>query len=142
MVALMIIRYLSESSYFHTWRGHMGHIYTDALIRGLKGDKKLERVLVDTGASFTVMSLDVVKEVAAIETPWSVDLMLGDKRMIKAKVYVVEVEVGGRKGPVRIAAFKDAIPALGVDTLETLGLQADPVSGKLTPVRGEYLLYV
>lgn len=120
----------------------MGHIYTDAIIRGLKGDKKLERVLVDTGASFTIMSLDVVKEVAAIETPWSVDLMLGDKRMIKARVYVAEVEVEGRRGPVRIATFRDAIPALGVDTLETLGLQADPVSGKLTPVRGEYLLYI
>lgn len=120
----------------------MGHVYVNALVRGLKGEKTLEQVIVDTGASLTVMSLETMEEVRAVETPWTVDLMLGDRRKVKARVYMAEVSVNDRRGPVRIAAFKGAVPALGVDTLETLGLQVDPVAGKLTPVRGDYLLYI
>jgi predicted aspartyl protease len=37
----------------------------------------------------------------------------------------------GRRGLVRILAFKDAIPVIGVDTLETLGLKVDPVTGNV-----------
>jgi len=42
----------------------------------------------------------------------------------------------------RIATFDDAVPVVGVDTLETLGLKVNPGTGKLEQVRGEFLLYV
>ncbi len=57
-------------------------------------------------------------------------------------VYLVEVELNGRKGPVRIAAFEEAIPAIGVDTLEKLGLRANPVTGKLEPILLGYALHI
>lgn len=50
----------------------------------MKGEKTLEQVIVDTDAFFTVMSLKTMEEVRAVETPWTVDLMLGDKRKVKA----------------------------------------------------------
>ena len=48
--------------------------------------------------------------------------------MIEARVFIAECEIEGRRGPVRILAFKDAIPVIGVDILETLGLKVDPVT--------------
>jgi predicted aspartyl protease len=46
----------------------------------------------------------------------------------------------GRRGPVSILAFKDAIPVIGVDTLETLGLKVDPVTGRIEKTE-YYMLY-
>jgi len=40
--------------------------------------------------------------------------------LVKARVFVAECEIEGRRGPVRIFAFKGATPVIGVDTLETL----------------------
>ena len=37
--------------------------------------------------------------------------------MIEARVFIAECEIGGRRGPVRILAFRDAILVIGVDTL-------------------------
>jgi predicted aspartyl protease len=101
---------------------------------------EFERVLVDTGASFTVMPLEVAEK-HFIETPFEVDIRLGDGRLVKAKVFVAECEIEDRRGPVRILAFKDAIPVIGVDTLETLGLKVDPVTGRIEKTE-YYMLYV
>ena len=120
----------------------MGHILVRALVRGIKGEKMLEKVVVDTGATYTVMPIEIVEEVGAIKSPWTVELILGDKRRVKAIAYFAEIELNGRKGPMRIASFKGAVPAIGVDTLETLGFKANPRTGKLEPTRGDYALYI
>jgi predicted aspartyl protease len=120
----------------------MGHIFVDAVLRGTRKEKALKNVIVDTGATYTIMPTEVVEEVGAIKTPWRVELMLGNKKKVKAAVYVAQMEIKGRKGPMRIASFKDAVPAIGVDTLESLGLRADALKGKLEPVRGDYALYI
>lgn len=96
----------------------------------------------DTGASLTVIGPDVLKDAGAMETPWTMDLMLGNKTKVKAKIQMAEIEIEGRKGPMRIATFDDAVPVIGVDTLETLGFKVDPATGKLEEVRGEFLLYI
>jgi len=70
------------------------------------------------------------------------DLMLGNKTRVKAKIQMAEIEIEGRKGPMRIATFDDAVPVIGVDTLETLGLKVNPATAKLEQVRGEFLLYI
>jgi predicted aspartyl protease len=54
---------------------------------------------------------------------------------------VAEAEIEGRRGPLRILAFKDAIPVIGVDTLETLGLKVDPLTGRVEKTE-YYMLYV
>ena len=120
----------------------MGHIHVDATIRGIKGERTLKGVVVDTGATVTVLSTKVVEEVGAIKSPWVITLLLGNKRKVKATVHLAEIELNGRKGPVRIAAFKNAVPAIGADTLETLGFKVNPLTGRLEPVRGPYALYI
>jgi predicted aspartyl protease len=117
----------------------MGHIFVGAKFRG-KDILEVDRILVDTGASFTVMPLDLAEK-HFIETPFEVELKLGDGRIVKAKMFVAEVEIEGRRGPLRIMAFKDAMPVIGVDTLETLGLRVDPSTGKVEKTE-YYMLYV
>jgi len=117
----------------------MGHIFVGARFRG-KDVLEVDRILVDTGASFTIMPLNLAEK-HFIETPFEVELKLGDGRIVKAKMFVAEVEIEGRRGPLRIMAFKDAMPVIGVDTLETLGLRVDPSTGKVEKTE-YYMLYV
>ena len=117
----------------------MGHVFLKAVFRG-KEVLEVDKMLVDTGASFTVMPLRVAEKYF-IETPFEVDLKLGDGRVVKARVFVAEAEIEGRRGPLRILAFEGAVPVIGVDTLETLGLKVDPLTGKVEKT-DYYLLYV
>ena len=82
----------------------MGHVFIGAKFRG-KELLEVDKILVDTGASFTVMPLDVAEKYF-IETPFEAELKLGDGRAVKARVFVAEAEIEGRKGPLRILAFK------------------------------------
>ena len=117
----------------------MGRMFVGARFRG-KDVLEVDRILVDTGASFTIMPLNLAEK-HFIETPFEVELKLGDGRIVKAKMFVAEVEIEGRRGPLRIMAFKDAMPVIGVDTLETLGLRVDPSTGKVEKTE-YYMLYV
>ena len=116
----------------------MGHVIVRVMIRG-KGEYVGE-LLVDTGASFTIIPLELAEKIL-YETPYTVELRLGDGRKVKAKVFIGEIEIEGRKGPVRILAFPGAQPVIGVDTLETLGLKVDPTTGKLEKTE-YYMLYI
>ncbi len=117
----------------------MGHVFVKARFRG-KDVIEFEQILVDTGALFTVMPLEIAEN-HFIETPFEADLRLGDGRIVKAKVFVAECEIEDRRGPVRILAFKGATPVIGVDTLETLGLRVDPVTGRIEKTE-YYMLYI
>ncbi|OYT39699.1 MAG: hypothetical protein B6U89_03615 [Desulfurococcales archaeon ex4484_58] len=117
----------------------MGHVIVSAVFRG-KNVLLLDNVLVDTSASFTILPLDLAEKYL-FETPFETDLKLGDGRKVRAKVFVAEVEIMGRKGPVRVLAFPNAVPVIGVDTLETLGLKVNPSTGKLEKTE-HYMLYV
>jgi predicted aspartyl protease len=111
----------------------MGHIFVGARFRG-KDVLEVDRILVDTGASFTIMPLNLAEK-HFIETPFEVELI------VKAKMFVAEVEIEGGRGPLRIMAFKDAMPVIGVDTLETLGLRVDPSTGRVEKTE-YYMLYI
>jgi len=121
----------------------IGHVYIKLLIHGKKGERELEGILVDSGASYTVLPLKLVKEVGAIKTPYTLDLELGDGRKVKAKaqVYVGSIEIEGREGPAIIASFKGAKSVIGVQSLEALGLKINPSTGKLEPTRPKGLAY-
>jgi len=105
----------------------MGHVPVSVKVRGKKSTE-LKEVLVDTGASFTVFPLELAEEYL-IDTPFEVELRLGNGR--RARVFIGELEIEGRRGPVRVLAFKGAIPVIGVDTLETLGLRVDPTTWRI-----------
>ncbi|MBS7617895.1 hypothetical protein KEJ25_04715 [Candidatus Bathyarchaeota archaeon] len=67
---------------------------------------------------------------------------LADKRRVKARLYLAEVEAEGKRGPVFVAELNVPTPILGTYALETLGLKPNPITGKLEVVgpEGEYLL--
>jgi predicted aspartyl protease len=119
----------------------MGHIYSDLLVKGAKGEVVLKDVLVDTGASYTVLEKAVVEGVGAWRIPYTVDLELGDGRTVKADVYAVIVGLGDRSAATLVACFEGAKTVLGVRTLEDLGLKVDPVSGRLEPTRPKNTAY-
>jgi predicted aspartyl protease len=76
-----------------------------------------------------------------IQTPFVVDLKLRDGRFVKARVFIAEGEIEGGKGPLRIVAFEKASPVICVDTLETLRLKVDPITGKMEKTE-YYMLYI
>ena len=118
----------------------MGYAYVDLAIRGRV--PRNVRVLVDTGSAYVVMDSKTISEVGLHETPFEVELTLADKRKVKAKLYLAEVEAEGRRGPVFVAELDVPTPILGAYALETLGLKPNPVTGKLEVVgpEGGYLL--
>jgi predicted aspartyl protease len=66
-----------------------------------------------------------------------VDLVLGDKRKIKARLFLAEVEVGSRRGPAFIAEIDTPTILLSVYALETLGFKVNPRTGSLEEISPE-----
>ena len=119
----------------------MGHVEVDVCIRGVKEEVGLKRMIVDTGATYTILPIELVEKIGAVETPYTVDVELGDGRKIKTRVYVASIKIQEREGPSIIAAFKEAKAVIGVQALEALGLKVDPTTGKLEPTRPKGLAY-
>ena len=120
----------------------MGHVHVDVLVRGVKGEVRLEKVLVDTGATYTVMPLRVIEEAGAVKIPpYTAPLELGDGRKVEAEVYAAAIKVGDRMGPALILSFKNAKTVLGVQALEALGLRVNPATGRLESTRPKGIAY-
>jgi len=108
----------------------MGLTYVSVTVHGRKASKDI-KMLVDTGSTYIVLNPEVICELGLIETPFSVELTLANKRRIKAKLYLAEVEIRGRRGPAFIAELDVPTPVLGVYALETLGFKVNPRTGEL-----------
>jgi len=119
----------------------MGFVYVDVKVCGLRSSRTI-RMLVDTGSTYIVLSPDIVRELELLETPYNVELILADGRKARARLYLAEVEVRGRRGPALIAELDTPTPLLGVYALETLGFKANPRTGELEEIspEGGYLL--
>ncbi|MCG2867234.1 MAG: aspartyl protease family protein [Vulcanisaeta sp.] len=102
------------------------------------------RMLVDTGSTYIVLDQKTIEELGLVETPYAVDLVLADGRRVRAKLFLAEVEVKGRRGPAFVAELNVPTPLLGVYALETLGFKVNPRTGELEEVspEGGYLLYL
>ena len=96
----------------------------------------------DTGSAYVVMDSKTISEIGLHETPFEVELTLADKRKIRAKLYLAEVDAESRRGPVFVVELDVPTPILGAYALETLGLKPNPITGKLEIVgsEGGYLL--
>ncbi|MER3602292.1 MAG: hypothetical protein C4339_06235 [Nitrososphaerota archaeon] len=86
-------------------------------------------MLTDTGSTYIVMGPDMIRELGLIETPYKVKLTLADRWAVEARLFLAEVEVGGRRGPTLIAELDTPKPLLGVHALETLGFKVDQKGG-------------
>jgi len=109
----------------------MGHVWVEALIENpITGRSVRARALVDTGATFTVVPRKVFEE---LQLP-----IIGKKTVKTAKgsVELSEclgvIEVMGRRAGSQILVSDDVdLVLIGVLTLEALGLEVDPTTGRL-----------
>ncbi len=120
----------------------MGFTYVNVAVRGMKASRDV-RMLVDTGSTYIVLDPETIKELGLLETPYTADLLLADGRKIRAKLFLAEVEVKGRRGPAFVAELNVPTPLLGVHALETLGFKVNPKTGELEEIspEGGYLLH-
>jgi predicted aspartyl protease len=120
----------------------MGFTYVNVTVRGMKASRDV-RMLVDTGSTYIVLDPETIKELGLLETPYAVDLLLADGKRIRARLFLAEVEVKGRRGPAFVAELNVPTPLLGVHALETLGLKVNPRAGEVEEIspEGGYLLH-
>ncbi len=64
----------------------MTHVYTKAVLKGSKGQRELAELLVDTGATFTVLPGNLLRDVGASLLPTKTRLELGDGRSVESEV--------------------------------------------------------
>jgi predicted aspartyl protease len=110
-------------------------------LRGSRGEVLLKNVMVDTGATYTILDKRTADEVGAWRIPFEIHLELEDRRIVKASIYAIMVTLEGRTAPTLIACFEGAKNVIGVRTLEDLGLRVDLISGKLEQARPSNLAY-
>ncbi len=109
----------------------MGHVWVKARIG--KPDKSVVidvDGLVDTGATLTVISRRIAKELGLEITGKSyVETSAGRLLMDRSRVFI-EIMGESEIVPVLVSDIIDKV-LIGVSTLEVLGLQVDPLTGKL-----------
>ena len=109
----------------------MGLVWIDAIIRNPFTNKAVAvKALVDAGATLTVVPRKIADE---LQLP-----VIGRRRVATAKGVaeldecIGVVEVMGRKAYTHILVSEDIdIVLISAVTLETLGLEVDPVTGEL-----------
>jgi predicted aspartyl protease len=113
----------------------VGHVYVNATFHGQKGKRVLDRLPVDTGATYTILPPSLADEIGVFATPYKIQLTLADMSRKTASVGLAEVEVEGRREPVEVAVVENGVPVLGVQALEVLGFEVNPVKKKLERFR-------
>lgn len=119
----------------------MGHVTVNIALKGERGTRVLTGILIDTGATYSVLSPEVLNQVGAIKASFSTDVELADGRRTPASVYLASIAIDGREGPTIILAFEGAKEVIGVQTLESLGLKPNPETGKLEATRPKGVAY-
>ena len=113
---------------------HMGHVYAESLLRGLKKEEKV-KLFVDTGSTFSIVPYELAERLGAHKTPWKEKVSLADGSVKEFEVASIYLEILGRGTVAKVLLSEVEEPALGIETLETLGLRVDPVTGKIKPSR-------
>ncbi len=111
----------------------MGHIHQKVRLRAEKA--ATVRMLVDTGATFSVIPPDVAEALGIKKPRRSVSVRLADGRRVRLGAEVAILQVNGRQAPATILVGKVDEPILGVEALEVLGLMVDPRRKRLAPSR-------
>lgn len=119
----------------------MGHLHTDITIRGSKAESLLKRVLIDTGATYTVLPENILKEVGAWGPLAEVEVELGSGEKVKATAYAAAIKIRDVEAPSITVTFKGAKAVVGVETLESIGLKLNPTTGNLEFTRPKGTAY-
>ena len=112
----------------------MGTFSQTLRLESLDGERSVEvDALVDTGASYTVVPANLLKELG-VEPIGTVRLALADGRPVVYDIGRAEATVDGRTERTLVAFGEDGTrPLLGAYTLEGLRLAVDPSEGRLVP---------
>ena len=105
----------------------MGQVYATVTFHGKKGKRVVDHLLVDTGATYTIIPSSLADEIGVFVTPYHIQLTLADASKKSASIGLTEVEVEGRRQPVEIAIVENGVPVLGAQALEVLGFEVNPV---------------
>ncbi|HWU41365.1 MAG TPA: retroviral-like aspartic protease family protein [Candidatus Acidoferrum sp.] len=111
----------------------MGHVYQKVRLRAEK--TATVRMLVDTGATFSVIPSGLARILGIRRPRRSVVVRLADGRTIRLGADVAILQIDGREAPATILVGKVDEPILGVEALEALGLVVDPKKKRLSPSR-------
>ncbi len=119
----------------------MGHVMVEA---ELSWKRKLKvRMLVDTGATHTVLPAELATKLGIVRSPKRLRVHLADGRTRAMHFGSVLVRLAGREaGDTVLIGGRGIEPLLGVEALEALGLSVDPRSGKLKKTRAHGALLV
>lgn len=93
------------------------------------------RALVDTGASYTTLSVEMLRRLR-VEASERRQFQLADDTIVERDVVMAQVRINGRAMPT-LVVFEPVgtVALLGAYTLEGFGLGVDPVGRRLVPVR-------
>jgi len=114
-------------------RPAMGHIYQKVRVRAEKATTV--RMLVDTGATFSVIPPRLARALGIGRPRRFVNVRLADGRRVRLGADVAIFQIDSREAPGTILVGKVDEPILGVETLEALGLVVDPRRKRLSPSR-------
>ena len=119
----------------------VGHVLVDAELTGTR--TATVRMLVDTGATHSVIPPDLARRLGVTRTKWKLRVGLADGTKRSMHCGLVRVRVAGREaGDTVLIGPRGIEPLLGVEALEALGLAVDPRSGKLRKTRAHGVLLV
>ena len=109
----------------------MGHVWVKAKLGDPERVNVIEvNALVDTGATLTVIPRDVARELRLKPTGRSVvETGAGRLEFERTRIWL-ELEGEGEMVPALISDIIDKV-LIGVTALEVLGLQVDPLTGRL-----------
>jgi len=110
----------------------VGHIHQNVRLRAERAIKT--RMLVDTGATFTVIPPRLARALG-MKGRRPVRVRLANGRRVRLLADVAVVQIDGREAPATVLIGKVEEPILGVETLEALGLVVDPCRKRLSPSR-------
>jgi len=99
------------------------------------GSKELEvEALIDTGTNRLIVPKDVA-DALGLKPLFKVEAELANGSVKEVDVAPIVVEIMGRRAPDYAVVVEKGEVCVGAETLETLGLAVDPVTGELYPTR-------
>jgi clan AA aspartic protease len=100
-------------------------------------------MLVDTGATHSVVPEDLARRLGLVALPRRVRVQLADgtRRAMPLAAMIVRL-LGREAGDTALIGRQGIEPVLGVEALEALGLTVDPRSRRLRPTRARAVLLV
>ena len=119
--------------------GAVGHIRQEVRVHQevrVRAERAMTiRMLVDTGATFSVVPRRLARALGIRRPRRSVSVRLADGRRVRLGADVAIIRIDGREAPATLLVGDVDEPILGVEALEALGLVVDPRKKRLSPSR-------